>query len=780
MATSMLTTTQKVEAAIPSNYNRESEITSFDDSKSGVKGLIDAGLSKIPRIFINDQPIINDTTSSTTQNQYSIPIIDLKETNDRRELIENVRDACVKWGFFQITNHGIPKRVLDEMINGVRGFHEMETVEKIKYYTRDFRKQFLYVSNFHLFTGDSAVWSDSFLSVMAPNRPRSEEIPSICRDTLLEYSDHIMKLGFTLLELFSLALGLEPNHLKNLGCAEGLFLLGHYYPKCPEPELTLGTNCHTDAGFFTIILQDLLGGLQVLHENEWVNVSPLPGALVVNAGDLIQLITNDKFKSVHHRVLAQKGIPRISMAAIFRPFHEGIESKIYRPIRELVTEENPCVYMDTSLKEYTTLRLTKGMDRSALTPFKNSNRYIELSPSIPEYNQEAEMKAVDEPKPGVVDAGMVKMVTDTGNTSPITQNFDRQAELKAFDETKTGVKGLVDAGITEVPRIFHLPSPEKLNSDDQPPCSELSLPVIDMEGINEDPIRRKEVIKAVKHALGSWGFFQIVNHGIPVSTLEEMKNGVLGFYEQDSEEKKKWYTRDVSGKHKLIYNSNFDLYTAPVTNWRDSFICYMTPDRPQPEELPPPCRNILLEYSNQIEKLGYSIFKLMSEALELDSNHFLDMGCGEGLTVGCHYYPPCPLPELTMGTTEHTDGGFITILQQDDIGGLKVFHQNQWADVPPIKEALVVNAGDLLQLITNDNFVSSRHKVMANTVGPRVSVASFFTTSRTHTSKLLEPIKELISKDGSAKYRGTTSKEFVEYFYRKGLDSTPALLHFKI
>lgn len=367
---SVLTNTLEVESAIGSSYDRESEVKAFDDSKSGVKGLIDAGISKIPRIFIHDQPIINDSTSSTTQNQFNIPVIDLQSTNFTSDIIQNVREACENWGFFQIINHGIPKKVMDEMIDVVRGFHEMDTEEKIKYYSRDFRKRFLYVSNFHLFTGDSAVWSDSFLSVMAPNRPRSEEIPLICRDTLTEYSDHIMKLGLNLLKLFSEALGLEPNHLENLGCDEGLFIMGHYYPICPQPELTLGTNCHTDAGFFTIILQDLLGGLQILHQNDWVNVSPLPGALVVNVGDLLQLITNDKFKSVHHRVLSQKVMPRISVAAIFRPFHEGIESKIYKPIKELVTKENPRVYMDTSLKEYATLRLTKGMDQSALTPFK--------------------------------------------------------------------------------------------------------------------------------------------------------------------------------------------------------------------------------------------------------------------------------------------------------------------------------------------------------------------------------------------------------------------------
>ncbi|CAH1412344.1 unnamed protein product [Lactuca virosa] len=354
-------------------------------------------------------------------------------------------------------------------------------------------------------------------------------------------------------------------------------------------------------------------------------------------------------------------------------------------------------------------------------------------------------------------------------------SYDRKAELTAFDETKTGVKGLVDAGITEVPRIFLLPSPENLNSD-----QELSLPTIDLKGIHEGPIRRKQAMEEVKDALGSWGFFQMVNHGIPVDVLEEMKNGVLGFVEQDTEVRKQWYTRDRS-RRRVVYNSNFDLYSAPVANWRDSFVCRMYPNPPQPEELPLPCRDILLEYSSQVMKLGCSILELMSEALGLQPNHLLDMGCATQLQVTSHYYPPCPQPELTMGITEHSDAGFITILQQDQIGGLKVLYKDQWTHVHPIQGALVVNAGDLLQLITNDKFVSARHKVVANKVGPRISVASFFLTDlMTQNPKVLEPIKELLSEDNLPKYRSTTGKEFLDYFYKKGLDATPALTYFKI
>ncbi|KAK1430421.1 hypothetical protein QVD17_13135 [Tagetes erecta] len=354
-------------------------------------------------------------------------------------------------------------------------------------------------------------------------------------------------------------------------------------------------------------------------------------------------------------------------------------------------------------------------------------------------------------------------------------DYDRKAELKAFDETKTGVKGLVDAGITEVPRIFRLPTPETLISEQ---LGQLTLPTIDLDGINGDPVRRKEVVEKVKDALESWGFFQTVNHGIPVSVLDEMLKGVKGFYEQDTEVKKEWYTRDTT--RRVLHSSNFDLYAAPVTNWRDSFYCTMAPNPPQPHELPPPCREILLEYSKQVMKLGVCLLELISEALGLDSNHLLDMGCADGVAVLGHYYPSCPQPELTIGTPNHTDNDFITILLQDHIGGLKVFYQNQWTDVPPTPGALVVNAGDYLQLITNDKFVSSQHKVVANTIGPRVSVASFFTTGLMETSKLYEPIKELLSEDNPPKYKGITIKEYVVYHMAKGLDGTSALPHFKV
>ncbi|GAV61474.1 2OG-FeII_Oxy domain-containing protein/DIOX_N domain-containing protein [Cephalotus follicularis] len=366
-----VTNTGIIHGRTDSDGNLQSELKAFDDTKAGVKGLVDAGVRNLPPIFIHQQLQLENKSTCKA----CIPIIDLQgienDSKLRAETIGNIKEASEKWGFFQLVNHGIPVNVMDDMIDGIRRFHEQSIEVKKEYYSRDLTKKVVCLSNFGLYFLKKATWRDTLSCAMAPHPPDTQELPQVCRDVVIDYSKQVMRLGLTVYGLLSEALGLNSSHLKDMDLAESLLLMGHYSPACPEPELTMNTGGHTDSNFLTILLQDRIGGLQVFQENQWVDVPPIHGALIVNIGDVLQLISNDKFKSVTHRVLAKHVGPRISVVCFLSgdAYDQSKNSStLYGPIKELLSKENLPIYRETSLKDYLAQYFSKGFNGTATLP----------------------------------------------------------------------------------------------------------------------------------------------------------------------------------------------------------------------------------------------------------------------------------------------------------------------------------------------------------------------------------------------------------------------------
>lgn len=171
--------------------------------------------------------------------------------------------------------------------------------------------------------------------------------------------------------------------------------------------------------------------------------------------------------------------------------------------------------------------------------------------------------------------------------------YKTKMETKDFDETKSGVKGLVDAHITEIPRIFRLPQDALSDKKSSVSASDFAIPIIDFAALH---VSCDGIVEKIKYAAANWGFFQVIDHGIPLTVLEEIQDGVRRFHEEDPEVKKSYFTRDATKK--FVYNSNFDLYSSSsCVNWRDSFACFMAHDPPNPKELPVACRYVTSVFS---------------------------------------------------------------------------------------------------------------------------------------------------------------------------------------
>ncbi|CAL2277865.1 unnamed protein product [Prunus armeniaca] len=273
--------------------------------------------------------------------EHSIPIIDFAlltsgSPDQRAKVIQELSRACEEWGFFQVTNHGVPENLMQSMIDVCHRFFDLPEEEKKEFQTRNLLDPIKCGTSFNVDIEKVHLWRD-YLKVITHPEFNSLYKPAGYSEVSLEFSKRTREVATEILKGISESLGLEADYIaKAMNWDRGLQILAaNYYPACPQPDKAIGLPPHTDHGLVTLLIQNEMGGLEVKHKDQWVLVNAAPGAYVVNIGDQMQILTNDKYKSIWHRAVVNNKATRISIAV---PHGPSLDTPAL-PIPELLERE---------------------------------------------------------------------------------------------------------------------------------------------------------------------------------------------------------------------------------------------------------------------------------------------------------------------------------------------------------------------------------------------------------------------------------------------------------
>ncbi|KAI8532874.1 hypothetical protein RHMOL_Rhmol11G0248800 [Rhododendron molle] len=319
------------------------------------------------------------------------------------------------------------------------------------------------------------------------------------------------------------------------------------------------------------------------------------------------------------------------------------------------------------------------------------------------------------------------------------------------------------------------------------------IPLINLSISNSNSI--ETLVEEIGDACKNWGFFQVINHGVPFETREKLELASRKFFAQATEEKLKVRRDEVNPLG--YYDTEL---TKNVRDWKEVFDLAVKnptviPTSPEAgdnglqelvnrwPEYPSEFRVAYEEYAKEMEKLAYKLLELISLSLGLPANRLSRFFNNQTSFSRLNHYPTCPIPNLALGVGRHKDGGALIILAQDDVGGLQVKRKTdgEWVQVRPTPHAYIVNVGDIIQVWSNERYESVEHRVMVNSEKERFSMRLSFNPNH---DVMVEPLEELITEQNPAKYRAYNWGKFFanrrrSNFKKLGVENIQ-ISHFKI
>lgn len=269
--------------------------------------------------------------------------------------------------------------------------------------------------------------------------------------------------------------------------------------------------------------------------------------------------------------------------------------------------------------------------------------------------------------------------------------------------------------------------PPSHQQQSSPPDSD-PLPMVDFQAINHEKLG---------DACRDWGMFRLVNHGIPAALLNELDDHAKKIFSLSFESKQAMFERAPMAYFwgtPGLTPTGVAVQSLPVRNinWVEGFHVLLSglSDAGYEDGMVETFRTIVEEYGNHQVRIATRIFEALALNLNLDPTKTKAYLSADSGNIRVYRYPRCSDnvadDQQPLGIDAHTDSTVLTTLHQDVVGGLQILSKdNRWLDVQPIPNSLIVNLGDMMQAISDDNYIAAKHRVKVHKQKDRISIGYF-------------------------------------------------------
>jgi len=637
---------------------------------------------------------------------------DYRDPERREKFVQELHEAFSEVGFIAVINTGVDQSVLDNAYSSMEEFFHQPFEEKMIACDPETAGERGYTPG-ESAKGQTEKDFKEFYSVGRKGQGHLENVWPKTGDFQNSLSGLYTSLDMykeQFEEAIASAIGVEGDFFtKMTGDGDVLLRAIHYFASPPSEQFWAAE--HTDIGLFTILPRATAAGLQVKNkEGEWIDVKVPEDAFIINVGDMLQNITNGEFVSSRHRVVATEGgYERFAVVCFVHPKDEDRLDPLSQCIKR-----------------------TGGVQKFADATRKElfEERMIDLG------------LASDSMMEHLAESDLMDRLVDLGRASPEAMGKLRE-------------KGLASEKV--------LAELEKLEN----PIFDATIPVIDLsEYLN--PETKEACLQTLYSACQEVGFFAVINTGVDPRILDAGYESIIEFFSLPMDEKMDLFDKSVNGQRGYIPGESAKGEAAcdfkeflhvgreiskkeasRLRTWKNLW--------PEEGEL----KEDLYGLFEALEQHKVLVESALAEAIGMPFDFFTNMTEEGDVLLRAIHYPKNP-PKNQVWAAEHTDIDLFTILPRATAKGLQVKNnEGEWIDVKVPENAFIVNVGDMLENITNGEFRSSLHRVVADSDNyERYSLVHFV---HPRSEDRLDPLSMCVERTGGVqKYADATRLELLE------------------